>query len=165
MFRLFMLGAALSTDGKQHKAKPINPGIIGLLTIIVCVGVFAWGDASHHWTVLWFIVVPLICAFGIGFGSIVHAAQTTPRRAQNRDEIARMRQVRTLIATRCPTCKAQPGTTCKVTAIDVPYVLLDEKWRTFAHFSRIELAVARHLINRDDIIAQFGGHVPEGLKI
>jgi hypothetical protein len=171
MFRLLTytaIAAATPNKPNTRKAKPINGGPIGVLVIVICVGVFVWGDASHNWTVMWFWLVPLICAFGIFLGALIKAAckpKPLQRRSATNDNLARMKQVQALLKPTCPTCRAPFGASCKVTAIDVPYVLLDEKWRTFAHFSRIEQAVKLRLVGRNDIIAQFDNKIPDGLNI
>jgi hypothetical protein len=143
----------------------MNGGAIGLMTIIGCVTVFVWGNATHNWTVTWFVVVPIICAFGIALGTIIKNAPKAPPTAVNRDELPRMKQVYALLSAPCPVCRAQPGAACTDDKSGKPLALIDRKWNTLCHFKRMEKAVQYGMVSRADMIAQWNGQLPEGLNL
>jgi len=166
----------------KHKKPQGVGGCITVLGIIVCVTIFVIGDATHTWTVLWFITVPLICAAIIGIGQLTQAAgrqhrmETAVRNLpdakpeivtvrgmrEQAAELKRTRRVAGVLGTRCSMCGSVPGVSCAMTPGVVIY-LLDAKRDLYAHGIRIQRAISEGTATLDDVIAQFDGSVPESL--
>ena len=161
MLRALGLGASMLSNGKPPP-KPLNPGpIFGALLLFV-IGIVAVAGYHRHLTVGLLVIAPIICAGIVICGAIANGMKNSAPTGGSADSIARMNQVYKLMSADCPVCKAQPGATCTG---DPPYAIVDSKWNTIAHFKRIEKAVRYRMVSRADIIAQFGGQLPEGLNV
>lgn len=163
LFRALGLGAAMLSNGKPPP-KPLNPGPIFGALLLVVIAVVAVAGYVRHLTVGLLIVAPIICAVIILVGAIAHNMPAKTGSGGSADSIARMRQVWRLLSADCPVCRARPGVTCTVIG-EEPLALLDAQWKTMCHFRRMEKAVRYRMVNRDDIIAQWDGRVPEGLHL
>jgi hypothetical protein len=181
------LGAAALTPSKParqvpHKKPEGLGGCITVLGIVGCVTVFVIGNATHTWTVLWFLTVPLICAAIIGIGQLTSAAgrqhrmetavrnlpdakpeiMTVSAMRQRASDIKRLARVHAVLHASCPMCGSIYGVSCAVTP-GVTHYLLDDSRELFAHGLRIQKGLELGWINMDDLIAQFDGKVPESL--
>lgn len=166
MLRLLMLGAAVANGGQPaRKPKPMNGGPITALAVLLVVGVVAVIGWQHHLTVTLLVVTPLIVSAIILVGTVIKSmAAAKPLDRVDPDAIPRMKQVQALLSAPCPICHAQPGATCEKVP-GKPVALIDSKWNTLCHFGRMEKAVQYRMVTRADLIAQWDGHVPEGLKL
>jgi hypothetical protein len=183
----FTLGAAALTPSKPARQVPHRPptglgGCITVLGIVGCVTVFVIGNATHTWTVLWFITVPLICAAIIGLGQLTSAAgrqhrmeaavrnlpdpkpeiMTVSAMRQRAEQIKRLARVHELIIVSCPMCGSGYGVSCAVKP-GVTHYLLDAEREIFVHGLRIQKGIEKGYVNMNDLIAQFNGNVPESL--
>jgi hypothetical protein len=181
------LGAAALTPSKPaRKANHPKPqgigGCITVLGIVGCVTVFVIGNATHTWTVMWFLVVPLICAAIIGIGSLTQAAgrqhsmetalrnlpeakpeiMTVGQMRGRADAIKRLRRVFGILSVGCPVCGSTMQVSCKVTPNMLHYVL-DADRELYAHGLRIQRSIQEGRASLDEVIAQFDGNVPESL--
>ena len=162
MLRAFGLGAAMLSNGKPPP-KPLNPGPIFGTVLLAVIGIVAVAGYERHLTVGLLVIAPVVCAVVVLVGAVCHGARRAPS-GGSADSLARMKQVYNLLSAVCPVCRALPGITCKADT-DHPYAIVDTKWNTFCHFARIEKAVRYHMVSRAEMIAQFGGDIPEGLNI
>ncbi len=62
----------------------------------------------------------------------------------------------------CEACTAQPGVPCAM-GIGMPVVMVRKEPVAFCHPERMREAVKLGLASQDDILAQFGNNVPEGI--
>lgn len=183
----FTLGAAALTPSKPARQVPHRKptglgGCITVLGIFGCVTVFVIGNATHTWTVMWFLVVPLVCAAIIGIGSLIQAAgrqqsmttamrnlpdpkpeiMTVGQMRQRAEQIKRLARVHAVLHASCPMCGSIYGVSCAVKP-GVTHYLLDADRELFAHGLRIQKGLELGFINMNDLIAQFDGNVPESL--
>jgi hypothetical protein len=176
------LAVGLATPQRQGTPQPRSGGCLGVLGVALCTGIFMYGDATRTWTVMWFVVMPLICAAfvaagwiikGLGKGNSVQSAIrnmpdapaeiTSVKGMRERAmQIKRLHRVADLLNVTCPLCSSAPGVSCAVKSGNMHY-LLDEERGLIAHGLRIQKAVAEGEAGVDDVVAQFDGRVPESL--
>jgi hypothetical protein len=181
------LGAAALTPSKPPRKVPHRKpsglgGCITVLGIAGCVTVFVIGNATHTWTVMWFVTVPLICAAIIGIGQLTSAAgrqhrmdtalrnlpdakpeiMTVSAMRQRAKQITRLKRVHAILTASCPVCGSLYGVSCKVTP-GVTHYVLDTERDLYGHGLRIQKSIQKGFANLDDVIAQFDGNVPESL--
>lgn len=176
------LGLAAVTPDKPARrvAKPAGP--VGVLAVIGAVAVMVYGNATHTWTVAWFLVIPLVCAAFIAAGwiqrstgrtnavnrAIAARAAQTPRvttvaeMRERASQVARNRRVAALLLPACPMCGAITGQSCRPVA-GITFYLLDKGRGLHAHSIRIQKAVATGAAVTGEVAAQFGGEVPAEL--
>jgi hypothetical protein len=86
------LGVAAATSGKPaRRAAPIRGGCLGYFGIVLCVGIMIYGNATHTWTVAWFIVLPLVCSAFIAVGAIISGINRGRRVQQRLDQLPTQR--------------------------------------------------------------------------
>jgi hypothetical protein len=154
-----------------------------VVSIIAAIAFFAWGDASGHWTVAWFVIVPLILAALITIGWIGEKRKIYSRPSHisikpvpeqrvlppnsNSEAVERARRTRLLLKVECPVC-GQPSDTSCVAIEGNPRlaVLLDAERKWICHPERMQAGVDAGIVNPATLKAQFGDHpIPEGLRI
>jgi hypothetical protein len=181
-----LTAAALTPSKPARQVKYRKPqgvgGCISVLGIVGCVTVFVIGNATHTWTVLWFLTVPLICAAIIGLGQLTQAAgrqhrmetalrnlpepkpeiMTVSAMRQRAKQITRLKRVHAILTASCPVCGSLYGVSCKVTP-GVTHYVLDTERELYGHGLRIQKSIQKGFANLDDVVAQFDGNVPESL--
>lgn len=82
------------------------------------------------------------------------------------EDSERAARVRSLLRPTCTQrgCYARSTAPCEPVK-GVPLVMLDTDRRLMVHFGRIKSAVDLGFAVRDDVVAQFGGNLPEGLEL
>lgn len=178
---VFGLGLAAVTPSKPARRAPVKSGSIGVLAIVIAVAVMVAGNVTHTWTLMWFIVIPLVLSLFIAIGNIQKHAErkssvnkalarmpvqkpvtTVAEMRERAGQITRNRRVAALLMPQCPVCAVVTGQSCtQVPGITV--YLLDKSRDVYAHSLRIQKAVATGAALKDEVAAQFGGNIPERL--
>jgi hypothetical protein len=162
-----MQGSRGDNPAARKAANRKQPGQRGgpiTLLLIVGFGAYFVIAGLAHVSMLLFVLAPVIIAVSL-LGGIALKAVTSVRSVPRppKDSLVREQRVKLLMAASCPTCGAVPRMTCKIDGN--PYAILDAKWDTRCHFDRIERSVQLGFSRRADVIAQFGGQLPEGLHL